>query len=229
MSATPSLKSVSSCTGVGLPPASALPTASSTGVPLPPPSEGLSVYHVAIGRGIQNYTCPSTTNMTATPKALGAVATLYNVSCQAAISTSSLSTLPDLVAMTPKDQMGKTLFAATPDAQMSGHHYFTDNTTPTFNLNVDDEKSLGVIFSKKVSQVPAPSGSGQSIDGSKAVPWLYLKTSDSPAGDDPTGNFGGVKEVYRVNTAGGAAPPTCEGLMGQSFSKEYSAEYWFFA
>lgn len=53
LSATPSLKSVTRCTGVAQPPASALPTASSTGTPLPPPSDGLSVYHVAIGQGVQ--------------------------------------------------------------------------------------------------------------------------------------------------------------------------------
>ena len=131
--------------------------------------------------------------------------------------------------MTPIDDMGDILFAATPDAKMSGHHFFTDATTPTFNLNVDDEKSLGIVFSKKNGTVAAPVGSGTSLDGSKAVPWLYLKASASPAGDDPSGNKGGVKEVYRVNTAGGAAPPTCAGLEGQSFSREYSAEYWFFA
>lgn len=174
----------------------------------------------------QNYTCPSTTNTTAPPTPVGAVATLYNVSCQASISTSSLSTLPDLLAMTPTSEMGNKLFAATPDAKLSGHHFFPDPTTPVFNLNVhdeDDEKSLGVVFTKKGGSVAAPSDSGQALDGSKAVPWLYLKAS---AGDD---NTGGVKEVYRVRTAGGAAPPTCEEHMGQSFSRQYSAEYWFFA
>jgi len=130
--------------------------------------------------------------------------------------------------MTPQDQMGKTLFAATPDAKTSGHHFFTDATTPTFNLNVGDKSPLGVIFSKKNASIAAPSDAGLSLDGSKAVPWLYLKASASPDGDDPSGNVGGVKVVYRVNTAGGAAPPTCADYMGQSFSKQYSAEYWFF-
>lgn len=131
--------------------------------------------------------------------------------------------------MTPTSDMGDTLFAATPNAKISGHHFFSDATTATFNLNVDDEESLGVVFSKKNGTVPAPAGAGKGLDGSKAVPWLYLKASKSPAGDDPNGNTGGVKEVYRVRTAGGAAPATCEEYMGQSFSQEYSAEYWFFA
>ena len=131
--------------------------------------------------------------------------------------------------MTPTDDLGDTLFAATPDAKMSGHHFFTDITTPTFNLNVDDEKSLGIVFSKKNGTVTAPSDAGLGLDGSKAVPWLYLKASASPDGDDPSGNSGGVKEIYRVNTAGGSAPLTCADHLGQSFSQQYSAEYWFFA
>ena len=229
LSATPSLKSVASCTGVGLPPASAMPTASSTGTPLPPPSPGLSVYHVAIGRGVQNYTCTSPANASSTPTALGAVATLYNVSCQASVAPSSLSTLPNLVAMTPLDSMGETLFAANPNAQISGHHFFTNTTLPTFNLNVDGDDSLGIVFSKKNASVNAPSDAGYGVDGSKAVPWLYLKSTASPTGDDPDGNTGGVKEVFRVNTAGGAAPATCAGMLGQSWSQQYSAEYWFFA
>ena len=145
----------------------------------------------------QNYTCPSTSNATAPPTPVGAIATLYNVSCQASLSTPSLSTLPDLVAMTPISELGDILFAASPDAKISGHHFFPDPSTPVFDLNVADERSLGVVAAKKVGTVPAPSGSGQGLDGSKAVPWLYLKSSASD------GNRGGIKEIYRVRTAGG--------------------------
>ena len=126
--------------------------------------------------------------------------------------------------MTPTDDMGDTLFAATPDAKLSGHHFFPAPTTPPINRDVAAEKKIRVICWKKNGTVAAPSDAGLGLDGSKAVPWLYLKASA-----DSSGNSGGVKEVYRVNTAGGSAPPTCADNMGQSFTRQYSAEYWFFA
>ncbi len=39
---------------------------------------------------------------------------------------------------------------------------------------------------------------------------------------------GAVMEIYRVNTAGGAAPATCVGMEGKTVSYQYAAEYWFF-
>lgn len=36
-----------------------------------------------------------------------------------------------------------------------------------------------------------------------------------------------VKEIYRVNTAGGNPPKTCDG-MPTTFEIQYAAEYWFY-
>ena len=112
---------------------------------------------------------------------------------------------------------------------LSGHHYFTDISTPTFNL-VWDTTNYGIFFSKKNFNVTAPANAANATDGSKAVPWLKLEVESPVApltieGKDLVPN---VKEIYRVNTAGGAAPATCAG-MPTAFSKQYSAEYWFFA
>ncbi|KAF6238484.1 hypothetical protein HO173_003452 [Letharia columbiana] len=52
---------------------------------LPPPSQGLTVYHVALGRGLQNYTCPLDAGSSDVPIALGAVANLYNTTCMASV------------------------------------------------------------------------------------------------------------------------------------------------
>lgn len=111
---------------------------------------------------------------------------------------------------------------------LSGHHYFTDSTTPTFNL-VWDTTNYGIFFSKKTFNVTAPATAANGTDGSKAVPWLKLEVESPVApltieGKDLVPN---VKEIYRVNTAGGAAPATCAG-MPTAFSKQYAAEYWFF-
>ncbi|KAG9239245.1 hypothetical protein BJ875DRAFT_220747 [Amylocarpus encephaloides] len=192
-----------------------LPVASPT--PLAGPAEGMTLKHVAIGRGIQNYTC-STTNATAAPKPIGAVATLYNASCVAA-------TYPDLLNILPKLALE---FSITPENQelgpsnlvVSGHHYFTNNTSPFFDLNTSGLE-LGVAPCQKNSSVPAPAGAvvGQNNQGLGAVAWLKLTTR--------SGATGGLQEVYRVNTAGGSPPKICEG-MPATFEIQYSAEYWFF-
>ncbi|KLU91477.1 malate dehydrogenase [Magnaporthiopsis poae ATCC 64411] len=57
-----------------------LPTVPGSKTPMPPPSAGLSLKHIALGRGTQNYTCDAG-NATAIPQAAGALATLFNASC----------------------------------------------------------------------------------------------------------------------------------------------------
>ena len=73
----------------------------------------------------------------------------------------------------------------------------------------------------------APAGSAASSDGSTAVPWLKLEVVGEGTVGGTQGFGGGVKEVYRVNTAGGNAPSTCEGRVGTTFEMQYAAEYWF--
>ncbi|KAN0115079.1 malate dehydrogenase [Hyaloscypha variabilis] len=186
--------------------------------PLPPVSEGLTLKHVAIGRGIQNYTC-SQTNATAPPVSIGAVATLYNASCVA-------STYPDLLTLLPNVALQ---FNLTSDDQatlspsylaISGHHYFANTTTPTFNLDTASQ-DLGFAPCSKNNTSLAPTGSpaGQGGQGHGSVAWLKLVTRE--------GATGNLEEVYRVNTAGGNPPATCAG-MPATFEVQYAAEYWFF-
>ena len=100
--------------------------------PLPAPDAGTTLKHVAIGRGIQNYTC-DTTNATAIPKAIGAVATLYNASCIAATSPMVLNTLPGFAL---QFNLGPNPAAANPaNLDVSGLHYFTELGVPFFNLD----------------------------------------------------------------------------------------------
>ncbi|POS73677.1 malate dehydrogenase [Diaporthe helianthi] len=200
---------------------------------LPDVTPGLILKHVAVGRGTQNYTC-DTTNTTAAPTAAGAVATLFNASCIA-------GAYPDLLNMLPRVSMAfnlssapspgpgaapiKNLLPTSSNSRLapgnyviSGHHYFTDSTTPYFNLDTDALK-LGTIPCAKDAAVPAPDGAPKGQLGEKAVPWLKLSAK--------SGATGRLQEVYRVETAGGSAPSTCSG-MPASFEVEYSAQYWFF-
>ncbi|KAJ5054585.1 uncharacterized protein L3040_000855 [Drepanopeziza brunnea f. sp. 'multigermtubi'] len=175
--------------------------------------------HVAVGRGTQNYTC-DTTNATAIPEAAGAVATLYNTSCLA-------SSFPDLLAKIPEVSLQFNLtdanqkFLSPCNLEISGHHYFSNGTTPEFDLN---SAGLGLGFApcQKEAGVPAPADTtlGQGNVGFGTVPWLKLTTRD--------GATGGLEEVYRVNTAGGNPPPTCAG-MPATFEVQYATEYWFYA
>ena len=186
---------------------------------LPPHSSNLTVYHVAIGRGTQNYTCTSDTAM---PVAAGALATLFNASCIAADYPEILATLPNATLQVELPAQGASLFPS--NSLTSGHHYFSDATTPTFNLDTQI-KDYGITFSKKNSSTPAPVGAAAGPVGVSpvygAVPWLKLTAKEM-------GTVGTVKEVYRVNTAGGNPPPTCSG-KGSQFEVQYAAEYWFFS
>jgi hypothetical protein len=191
-----------------------MPVASPT--PLPDASAGLKLVHVAVGRGTQNYSC--TANATAAPVALGAIATLYNASCVA-------STYPDLLAQLPNVALQFNL--TSPDQAslspsnlaISGHHYFSNSTTPAFNLDTT-AMQLGIAPCAKNNSVAAPADAsvGQDYTGFGAVPWLKLITRD--------GATGNLEEVYRLNTAGGNPPATCAG-MPTTFEVQYAAEYWF--
>ncbi|KAK3678803.1 hypothetical protein LTR78_001256 [Recurvomyces mirabilis] len=186
--------------------------------PLPAPAAGLSLSHVAIGRGTQNYTC-DLANQTAIPVAVGAKATLFNVSCIAASSPSLLAKLPDIALQLPIPSSTDQTNPAYTD--MSGHHYFLDATTPFFNMDTALHQ-YGTGAFKKTGSAAAPSDAmvGQNNQGNGAVAWLKLDAKTS------SGQI--FQEVYRLNTAGGNPPKTCAG-MPAAFEIEYAAEYWLWA
>jgi hypothetical protein len=160
---------------------------------------------VAIGRGTQNYTC-ATADASSAPVSDGALATLYDVSCIAAENPQMLAQLP-----------AKVLSISQADAQqrfgwgIAGHHFFDSAKVPVFSLN-----GLGLAHAKKVQANPAPAA--DAADG--AVPWLYLTSVETPVGK--------IKEMYRLETAGGAAPKDCSSMKVGVNTVEYAAEYWFY-
>lgn len=195
---------------------------STNGVPaptaLPSPAAGLSLYHVAIGRGTQNYTC-DLSNATATPVALGATATLFNVSCIAADQPALFAKLPGIALDLPIPTSTNEDSPAYQD--MSGHHYFLDATTPYFNMDTSlHQYGQGPFKKSNSSNAPADAALGQFGQGNGSVAWLKLDAKDS------TGQI--FEEVYRVNTQGGNPPDMCTG-MPAAFEVQYSAEYWLWA
>lgn len=100
-------------------------------------------------------------------------------------------------------------------ALLSGTHYFSDATTAVFSL-VTGAHDWGVAAMRKANASEAP-------DAARDVPWLRLVAKEV-AGM----RANSWREVYRVNTAGGVPPVSCEGREGV-VPVDYSAEYYFYA
>jgi hypothetical protein len=177
--------------------------------PLPAPSQGSTIQHIAIGRGTQNYTCASAT-ADAAPVANGAVATLFNATCDSARLNSRV--MADITTLALNYAIPAGSKAAD---RISGHHYFDAKKVPTFDLRTETNYGYVQATPDAVkSAAPKDAAAGPNNMGS--VAWLKLNAVE-----------GDYKEVYRVHTAGGASPKTCEGIEG-SFTVEYSAQYWFY-
>lgn len=172
------------------------PTQPLNGLPAP---AGLTLKYIALGLGTQNYTCPNTTT---SPISIGAVATLYDATALLTAAPLTVSTLPALAYSTESSLGLPTL----------GHHWFSAAGVPTFDLQAADPRAF--LSAKKADSVAAPVGSM-----ADSVPWLYLV-------DDGRGVSVGLKAVYRVETAGGAAEGVCQkvGVV----TVRYAAEYWFY-
>ncbi|KLO84944.1 malate dehydrogenase [Fusarium fujikuroi] len=182
---------------------------------LPSPAKGLKLVHVAIGRGTQNYTC-DTSKPSSAPVATGAVATLFNGSCVAAMYPDLIERIPGMAVHFPLSDANKLGPASLAE---SGHHYFTADGTPFFDLRTPNQ-DIGEAPCAKNSSAPAPSLSAKGQLGENAVPWLRLTTIE--------GATHKMKEVYRTTTAGGSAPATCQG-MDAEFEVQYATLYWFWA
>ncbi|KAF7157168.1 hypothetical protein CNMCM6106_002250 [Aspergillus hiratsukae] len=188
---------------------------------LPAPSHGLKLKFVALGRGTQNYTCASSEE-SASPVAVGAVATLFDASCLVSHSPTILHELPSAVSKVSSDALGLLamllgqMTSRTSSGLILGEHYFTAKGAPMFDLRLGGHKDW--IQAKKGSSVPAASqSSSDSKDGDQNVPWLKLGFADGL----------GIREVYRIHTSGGQPPASCKGQK-ESFDVEYAAEYWFY-
>ena len=78
------------------------------------------------------------------------------------------------------------------------------------------------MFSKKLADIKAPANASVGLQGTGAVDWLAL-TEVVGMGSV------GLKEVFRVDTAGGNPPESCAtSAVGVVISMPYSAVYQFF-
>ncbi|KAJ6188215.1 hypothetical protein N7519_003123 [Penicillium mononematosum] len=191
-----------------------------TNPPLPAPSTNLKLKYVALGRGTQNYTCPSDalsdSKTTIKPQAVGAAATLFDASCIVSSSPALLHKVPAIISSTT---LGSLTFMAALVAQgtrsnnlIIGEHYFDADGEPVFDMALSGSDAW--IATSKIASTPAP----KSTSGSSGnVPWLKLGYKK--------GN--GIQEVYRVVTSQGNPPSTCAG-QNATIQVDYAAEYWFY-
>lgn len=193
------------------------------------PSPDTPLKHIAVGHGIQNYTC---TTAGVAGSSAGALAVLYDVTAlypgsgPYALSSTSWDNVTSKILRTtsmPIDTSNPSSpFPAEGALIVSGikkpipflgHHYFDSSSVPTFSLHNDAE----LLKSKKVLNIPAPSTADKGLSDEGAVDWLYL--SDKGGSINLTG-------VYRVLTSGGS-PAVC-GAVGDTQSVPYTAMYWLY-
>lgn len=199
---------------------------------LPSPPTGVTLKHIALGFGIQNYTCA---DVGSTATATGALAMLYDITylypSQSRRSLSSAAWLKltadalysQAVPLNMKTGAGavgadaQNPFTASTTLKVNnlempflGHHYFNAAGVPTFDLGSQ------VFIGTKLDAISAPASADKGPDGTGAVAWLYL-------GD--AGGSIGVKYVYRVLTAGGNSHGCAK---AGADSTSYTTMYWFY-
>ncbi|CAJ2502188.1 Uu.00g095820.m01.CDS01 [Anthostomella pinea] len=206
---------------------------------LPSPGDA-TLKHIAVGHGIQNYTC---TAPGANATSLGALAVLWDVtslypgSGTAALSDADWTALPPKVLRTTDLPLNLADAASSDAADVAnpfpapasltvdglaaplaflGHHFFSDTNVPTFDLS-GDTAQVQLFSGKKDLGITAPADSDRGLTDTGAVDWLAL--SDKGGSEN-------LSLVYRVVTAGGQ-PSACT-ETGQTESVAYAAQYWFY-
>lgn len=93
---------------------------------------------------------------------------------------------------------------------------FTSSSSSSHDESGDEEK---ILYGSSIADIPAPQGADKGPQGYGAVDWKVLRAQ--------AGSVGGLEEVYRVETAGGVAPPAgdCDETV---VLVEYAAMYWFY-
>ncbi|KAH8712077.1 hypothetical protein GQ44DRAFT_625756 [Phaeosphaeriaceae sp. PMI808] len=178
--------------------------------------------YVVLGIGTQNYTC-TTGNPSAVPGTTGAVATLYDIGSKLnddpmakwkipSISplALSLSTQPLQLEMNLKSQGYE---------NVAGHHFFSTvngANTPVFAFDQLTLSPYPMAQVGKLNDTAAPASSCPGLSKEGTVRWLYLR-------DTKGISQGGIDTVYRLETAGGMAPATCEGKPS-NFEVRYTAQ-----
>ncbi|GAB1524508.1 hypothetical protein RhiTH_007662 [Rhizoctonia solani] len=180
--------------------------------------------YIALGVGVQNYTCGSTGTFTSS----GAVAKLFDISCL--VNTPLFPGIQDMVYSVARNDRGQALVAkietvlkAVPLTPLVlGDHYLIPNPTTNgtgltpvfdFRAGIKKEDPSGFVAVKKLGNIPSPAGSSN-------VDWLMLQNLG--------GTVGGTlaSTVLRVDTKSGQPPASC--TPNATISVPYTTKYWMY-
>ncbi|KLO14258.1 hypothetical protein SCHPADRAFT_889391 [Schizopora paradoxa] len=184
---------------------------------------GLSPNSIALGVGVQNYTCTSAGNYTSA----GAVAEFFDISCLLQASQTTFNEVQNLVfefwngtASADLSTLAElsTTFTETwlLDVHL-GTHVFQPNPAGSGISPVFDYRAASRQHDADAFVLAAPKGNLPAPTGPQDVAWLELTQVQGDLG----------KIVFRVDTIGGQPPSSC--TPGSApISVKYSAKYWFF-
>ncbi|KAL3587976.1 hypothetical protein FPOAC2_13875 [Fusarium poae] len=197
------------------------------------PPRGDTLKHIALGFGIENYSCADSGG---NPIAAGALAVLYDVTYlypgqgRSSLTAQKWASLPSAVLNTGKVPLNRNgdggalpsypfptkqslkVKSLGKNIPYLGRHFFNAAGVPTFDL----DKVNQLLVAKKIEGIKAPSSAAAGPEVTGAVDWLYLVNA---------GGSQGVSRVYRVLTAGGAS----HGCKAKGVdSTSYTALYWFY-
>lgn len=166
---------------------------------LPPPSAGKVLKQLTFGRGTFTYTCADT-NSTSQPNYLSESIDLYDVA----------SILP----FVPSEA---TLHSLVPQFYAFDYSELQNSTLKCVgNVYTDHGATMVALYDFDTFPVVVHAGVNPPDNSAFDAKWIRSNTLDH------------AWEVYRVETYGGAIPPTCEDHDG-TFQIGIAAEYWFYS
>ncbi|WWC59912.1 uncharacterized protein I303_102474 [Kwoniella dejecticola CBS 10117] len=169
---------------------------------------GQTVSTIAVGRGVQNYTCTSGAYVSA-----GALANLFDVSCLFSMSSGFVD--PQTVSgILPKMAFSSLSFPDAGRLPVAIHHQFvtTPGSATPGAISPEFATTADKVVVSKVAAAADPT------DSAVNVPWLQL------AAVEGQGTLS--KSVFRLNTFNGQPPSSCT-EEGEQLSVQYASMYWF--
>ncbi|KAI7360641.1 hypothetical protein KC354_g8698 [Hortaea werneckii] len=177
-----------------------------------PSNTNITLRYVALGVGVQNYTCNGTSYVQ-TQSSDGALATLYDATSYLASNPSAIGSLSiERLEAYEESQHCEESSNREPQLPTLGEHFFTSDMVPTFDIF--EAEPTRKLSAAKIQAVEAPV--------SDAVSWLYLVDCEDGTSD-------GLEAAYRVETAKGVAPSSCTSEeTGSQVAIAYAAQYWLY-
>ncbi|KAJ7785287.1 hypothetical protein DFH07DRAFT_787339 [Mycena maculata] len=173
--------------------------------------------YVALGVGVQNYSCSSTTLKYTS---IGAVASLFDISCIdktpafANIQTTAFKLWDSVPASVTASLIGSKVAAP----NLLGYHYFVVGPTgalvPKWDFTSTGKNagnSSAYVIGAKVGDIASPTTPATNID------WLALNNASGSL----------ASKIFRIDTVNGQPPTSC--VAGSAnISVKYTAKYYLY-